>query len=113
MPFLSDNRTLAAGAVVANVLDGKFNRVLQENSKVTVAQVCDGDVASTIIIGRELLMDDQLTLIESVAGGSPRNPEDIIAQSVGRAGEEVIVKVRNTDAANAQTVKTNVYIEPL
>jgi len=113
MPFLSDSRTLAAGVVVANVLDGKFNRVLQSPSKVTVAQVCDGDVASTIIVGRELLMDDQLTLIESAAGASPRNPEDIIAQTVGNTGEEVIIKVRNTDAAAAQTVKTNVYIEPI
>ena len=113
MPFLSDNRSLAASEVVANALDGKFNRVLQEPSKVTVAQVCDGDVATTIIVGRELLMDDQDTLIESAAGASPRNPEDILAQTIGRAGEEIIVKVRNTDTVNAQTVKTNVYIEPI
>lgn len=113
MPFLSDNRSLAASEVVANVLDGKFNRVLQENSKVTVAQVSDGDVFSTIIVGRELLQDDQECLIESAAGASPRNPEDITAQTIGRVGEEIIIKVRNSDTVNAQTIKTNVYIEPI
>lgn len=111
MPFLSDRRTLAAGAVVANILDGKFNRVLQENSKVTVAQTSDGDVFGTIIVGRELLMDDQE--IPNTAAATPRNPEDILAQTVGRAGEEVILKVRNADAVNPQIVVTHVYIEPL
>lgn len=113
MPILTDVRTLAAGAVVANILEGKFNRVLQEPSKVSVAQVCDADVAATIIVGRELLMDDQLTLIQSAAGASPRNPEDIIVQTVGRVGEEVIIKVRNVDTVNPQVVRTNVYIEPI
>lgn len=110
MPFLSDERTLTPGLVVDNVLEGKFNRVLQEASKVTIAMTSDGDVFATVIVGRELLMDDQLIPATS---NPPRNPEDILAQTVGRPGEEVIVKVRNADAANPQVVSTNVYIEPI
>jgi len=113
MPILTDSRALAAAETVENILEGKYNRVLQENSKVSVAQVCDADVSSTVIVGRELLMDDQLTLIESVAGGSPRNPEDILVQTVGTAGEEVIIKVRNRDTVGGQNVRTTVYIEPI
>lgn len=110
MPFLSDVRTVAIGGVVANVLEGKFNRVLQENSKVTVAMTAElVDGFGTIVVGRELLMDDQ-ELPNTNAG--PRNPEDILAQTVGRAGEEIIVKLRNANALT-NDVRTNVYIEPI
>jgi len=110
MPFLSDNQSVATTVVVANVLAGKFNRVLQENSKVTVAMT--GSVVSgfaTVIVGRELLIDGQ-EIPDTAA--SPRNPEDIIAQTVGRAGEEVIIGIRNANAG-ANVIRTHVYIEPI
>ncbi len=110
MPFLSDNRSVATTVVVNNVLEGKFNRVLQEASKVTIAMT--GSVISgfaNVVVGRELLIDGQ-EIPDTAA--SPRNPEDIIAQTVGRAGEEVIVGVRNGNAA-ANVIRTHVYIEPI
>ncbi len=110
MPYLSDFRDLATTVVVANVLEGKFNRVLQENSKVSVAMTAE--LASqfvTVIVGRELLVDGQEL---PNTNASPRNPEDILAQTVGRAGEEVIISVRNGNAL-ANEVHTAVYIEPI
>jgi hypothetical protein len=110
MPFLSDNQTVATTVVIANVLAGKFNRTLQENSKVTVAMTAS--VVSgfaTVIVGRELLIDAQ-EIPDTAA--SPRNPEDILAQTVGRAGEEVIIGVRNANAGN-NVIRTHVYIEPI
>lgn len=110
MPFLSDNRSVATTVVVANVLAEKFNRVLQENSKVTVAMT--GSVVSgfaTVIVGRELLVDAQ-EIPDTAA--SPRNPEDILSQTVGRAGEEVIIGIRNANAG-ANVIRTHVYIEPI
>lgn len=110
MPYLSDFRDLATTVVVANVLDGKFNRVLQENSKVSIAMTAELDSQfATVIVGRELLVDAQELPNTNAA---PRNPEDIIAQTVGRAGEEVIIGVRNGNAANNE-VHTAVYIEPI
>ncbi len=110
MPFLSDFQDLATTVVVANVLAGKFNRVLQENSKVTIAMTAELDDAfATVIVGRELLVDGQMI---PPTAASPRNPEDIIAQTVGRAGEEVIIGIRNANAANVE-FRTHVYIEPI
>ncbi len=110
MPYLSDFRDLGIAGIVANVLDGKFNRVLQENSKVTVAMTAElVSQFVTVIVGRELLVDAQEI---PATNASPRNPEDIIAQTVGRAGEEVIIGVRNGNAA-ANEVHTAVFIEPL
>ncbi len=110
MPFLSDNQDVLTTVVVDNVLDGKFNRVLQENSKVTIAMTASlVDGFGTIVVGRELLMDGQE--IPDTAG-TPRNPEDIVAQTVGRVGEEIIVKIRNANALT-NTLRTHVYIEPI
>ncbi len=110
MPFLSDFRDLAIAGIADNVLDGKFNRVLQEASKVTVAMTAElASQFGTVIVGRELLMDGQQI---PFTNAPPRNPEDILAQTVGRAGEEVIIKVRNGNAA-ANEVSTSVWIEPI
>ncbi len=110
MPYLSDFQDIGIAGIVNNVLDGKFNRVLQENSKVSVAMTAELDSQFvTVIVGRELLVDGQEIPNTNAA---PRNPEDIIAQTVGRAGEEVIIGVRNGNAA-ANEVHTAVYIEPI
>lgn len=110
MPFLSDNQTVLTTVVIANILTGKFNRVLQENSKVTVAMTAEIALGfATVIVGRELLVDGQEL---PVTNASPRNPEDIIAQTVGRAGEEIIIGVRNGAIAD-NDLRTHVYIEPI
>ncbi len=110
MPYLSDFQDLATTVVINNVLEGKFNRVLQEPSKVTVAMTSELDsMFANVVVGRELLVDGQAI---PVTNASPRNPEDIISQTVGRAGEEIIIGVRNGNALNNE-VRTNVYIEPI
>ncbi len=110
MPYLSDFQDLATTVVVDNVLEGKFNRVLQEASKVSVAMTSElASQFGTVIVGRELLLDGQAV---PATNAPPRNPEDIIAQTVGRAGEEIIVKVRNGNALNNE-VSTAVFIEPI
>ncbi len=110
MPYLSDARDLATTIVVANLMDGKFNRVLQEASKVSVAMTSElATMFATVIVGRELLVDAQEL---PATNAPPRNPEDIIAQTVGRAGEEIIISVRNANALNNE-VNTAVFIEPI
>ncbi len=110
MPFLSDFRDLAIAGIADNVLEGKYNRVLQEDSKVSVGMTAElPSQFGTIIVGRELLMDGQQI---PPTGNPVRNPEDIIAQTVARAGDEIIIKVRNGNAA-ANEVSTSVWIEPI
>jgi len=110
MPYLSDNQLLATGVVVDNILEGKFGRVLQENSKVTVAitaTVVTG--IATVLVGNEVLVDGQE--VPNTAA-FPRNPEDILAQTVGAVGDEVIIRLRNGNAGN-NTFTTSVFIEPI
>ncbi len=110
MPYLSDFQDLATTVVVNNVLEGKFNRVLQEASKVTIAMTSELDsMFANVVVGRELLIDGQQI---PNTNATPRNPEDILTQTVGRPGEEIIIGVRNANAA-ANEVRTAVYIEPI
>lgn len=110
MPYLSDFQDVGIAGVIDNVLEGKYNRVLNEASKVTIAITSELDSQFvTVVVGRELLIDGQAA---PATNASPRNPEDILAQTVGRAGEEIIIKVRNGNAA-ANEVHTAVWIEPI
>ncbi len=110
MPFLSSNESPLTTVVTNNILEGKFNRVLQEASKVTVAMTASLVSAfATVIVGRELLVDGQ-EIPDTAA--TPRNPEDILAQTVGRAGEEIIIGTRNGNAAT-NNIRAHVYIEPI
>lgn len=108
--FLSDRTDVLTAAVVDNVLANKFGRVLVEPSKISVAMTGSIiDAFATIIIGSEILIDGQE--IGNTAA-APRNPEDVLVQGFGEKGDEVIVKVRNANAAT-NTVRTAVFIEPV
>ncbi len=110
MPFLSDRRSVATTVEVANVLQGKFGRVLQENSKVTVAMTTSlDDGFATVLVGNEVLIDGQ-ELPDTAA--AVRNPEDIVAQTVAAVGDEVIVRIRNANAL-ANVFRTHVWIDPI
>ncbi len=110
MPFLSDRQDVATTVEVANVLQGKFGRVLQENSKVTVAMTTQLDSGfATILVGNEVLMDGQELPNTNAA---PRNPEDILAQTVAAVGDEVIIRIRNGNALSS-IFRTHVWIDPI
>lgn len=110
MPFLSDVRTILTTIVVANALEGKFGRVLQENSKVSVAITSSlVSLFATVLVGNEVLIEDQEVPDTAAA---PRNPEDVLVQTVGQLGDEVIVKLRNQNAATV-TSRVSVFLEPI
>lgn len=106
--ILTDVQTVGIGATVNNVLTGKFGRVLQEPSKVTVAITAQLVTAfATVIVGREILMDGQEL---DATNAAPRNPEDVLVQTFGERGDEIIVKVRNANAAT-NIVRSKVFTE--
>ncbi len=110
MPFLSDRRAVATTVEVPNILEGKFGRVLQENSKVTVAMTTSLDSGfATVLVGTEVLIDGQELPDTNAA---VRNPEDIVAQTVAAVGDEVIIRIRNANALS-NTFRTHVWIDPI
>ncbi len=110
MPYLSDNQTVGIGAVVANVLVGKFGRVLGENSKVSIAVTAQlVSLFVTVLVGSDIIIEDQEV---PATNAPPRNPEDILVQTVGQLGDEIIVKLRNANAATNDS-RVSVFLEPI
>jgi hypothetical protein len=108
--FLSDKRSVAVGGTVDNILTGKFSEFLQEDSKISVAMTSSVDqLYASVIIGNELLIDGQE--INDTAA-APKNPDDVLVQGFGVKGDRVIIKLRNDNAA-INTVRSNIYVEPV
>lgn len=111
MPVMTDRRSVALNATVDNVLTGKIDEFLRENSVVTLYAVAEAvGVNVSLIIGNEVVFDDQEITTRAV-GASIIVPDDFIVQGGGLAGDRMIVRLRNTTGA-AIVVRTRLETTP-
>lgn len=107
MPTMTDVRSVAANTTIANVLQGKTNEFLPANSLVRVGVNASAvGLFSSVLIQEKVILEDQEV---SSQNRIPIDPDDIILEEIGLAGDRIIVKVRNSTgvAITAQTlVKT-------
>lgn len=96
MPTMTDVRSVAANATVANVMSGKTNEFLPVDSVVRVGVNASavGLFASVLIQEKVVLEDQEVSSINRM----PQDPEDIILEEVGLAGDRIIIKLRNSTA---------------
>lgn len=101
MPVIQSKVTIAAGAVVDNVLTGSQFEFLPYNAFLEFGLV--GDVAG----GSDLRLDvysGQDTLAENItpsgANRTPVYPDDFTLNDVAGAGERIKVRARNVGAGN-------------
>jgi len=110
MPIMTDVRSVAANSTVANVLSGKSNEFLSEDSQVQIGVA--GSVVGlfySVIIGNRNVVEDQEA---SSINRMPQIPQDVVVDEVGLAGERLVVKLRNS-TAGAITGFTMVRTTPL
>ena len=109
--ILTDRQSVAANTTVANVLAGKLNEFLNENSVVSLYMLAEAvGVNASLIVGNEIVVDDQEITARAV--GTPITvPDDFLAQGGGFAGDRLIVRVRNTTGA-AIVVRTRIETNP-
>ena len=112
MPLMYDNRSVAANTTVDNVLAGKKDEFLLENSVVALSAIGQAvGVRLTLIIGSEVVLDDQE--VSARAGAiAIVLPDDFVVQGAGFAGDRVILRVRNT-TAGAIIMLTRVETNPV
>ena len=99
MPTMSDVRSVAANATIANALSGKTNEFLTADSIVRLGVT--GDVAGlfcSLLIGDVVVVNDQEVGINITAGGLPQDPDEIIVDDVGQAGDRLVLTLRNSTA---------------
>lgn len=110
MPVMSDRQSVAANAVVTNVLAGKMDEFLREPSRL--ALYATGSAVGlnyTLLVGGESAQDDQEV---SAANRFPVVPDDFVAEAGGIPGDRVLVRVRNT-TAGAIVAFTRLEVNPL
>ena len=110
MPLMTDVQTVAANTTTANILAGKLEEFLRMNSMCSFAIVAAAvGVFATIIVGNEVIVDDQEI---SDANRTPIVPDDVIQTGAGFAGDRLVIKLRNSTGAGI-VVKTRVEVAPL
>lgn len=109
MPTIQGQTSIGPGVSVANVLAGSVYEYLQRNAIVEFGLVDDanGDCRVTIQSGADVLLEESPV---SIAARFPIFPDDFVVEDVAAAGERLVIRVRNTDAATTSVFRWAVRI---
>ena len=109
MPVLSDVRSVAANSTVENILSGKTQEFLANDSGLRIGITGGGaGMFCTILIGDQVIVDDQET---SSATNFPIDPDDFYYEGGGLAKDRLVIKLRNS-TGGALTARTLIKITP-
>lgn len=101
MPVITDRRSVAANATVANVLSGSQYEFLPFDAVVEFGLVASAvGMNATVTSGTDILQQDQEI---SAANRLPIYPDDFVLTDVAAAGERLVVGLRNTTGAAITT----------
>src|SRR5882762_2144912 len=97
MPIVQGVTSTAAGAITPNVLTGSVYEYLPFNAQLEFGIVGDaaGEQRVTILSGSDNILEESPV---SRAARFPVYPDDFSLVDMARAGERIVVKVRNTGA---------------
>lgn len=111
MPTTRDNRSIAAGSTVLNILDGSLFENVQLNGLLTVASVADDatEVLMSILAGTETLLEESTVPLEPAAGQGPNLQDHIMLNERVARGDKLTVRLRNT-GAGAHVVRTLISV---
>ena len=107
---MTDKRTIAIGASTTNVLADKIAERLLEDSIIRLYVNSEVDlVTARLIIGDSAAVDDEEV---SDRGAAIERDKDLLSEELGLAGDKVILRYTNGNAA-AAVVRTMVALEPV
>lgn len=107
---MTDSTAVSGNTTSDNVLAGKMNEFLGENSVIRIYVTGGGsDIYASLLVGSEALIDDQLT---SPLTTFPVKPDDLLTEGAGFAGDRLTLRYRNANASS-RTVQTRIEVEPL
>ncbi len=102
MPTMTDRRTVALNATVANVLAGLIYEFLPFDAVVEFGIVAAAvGLNASVKSGTDVLQDDQEV---SAINRFPVYPDDFVLTDVAAAGERLVVGLRNTTGAGIQVI---------
>ena len=94
-------------STVQNLVEGRSGRVMDEPSRVRVYATRETvDVTLGFVFGREeILPAGSVTNISTVIGSLPSRQDDLITETFGDTGNEIIIQGVNADAAAARELR--------
>jgi len=97
MPRMSDVRTVAANAIIDNILTGKIHEFASRPSIVRLLMTASAvGMFTSFLIGGEAVVQDQ----EVGAGNRfPVDPDDFYAAFGASVGDRIVVQLRNSTGA--------------
>lgn len=117
MPTVRDERVVAAGATVANILAGSQFEFMRVPSHIAVYAARDGaGGVGTLFLDASfgnVIETDQTSVPTKGAGLGPHTNEDQLISAVASAGDRLVIRLRNTDGAGAHNSRVLIKITPL
>jgi len=97
MRTLTDRISVLANSTSTNRLAGKLGEFLERNSALRLGGVAAAvGLFITLIVGGETVIDDQEI---SGANRFPIDPDDVVGTPGGLAGDQLIMRLRNSTGA--------------
>ena len=97
-----------------SILRDQRGRTLPEASRVQIfANRATADITFNITVGSDSVVEDQGAVIAAVTGTAPNTRDDKIADTFGNAGDEIVVRAQNADAATAREARVTIFVTPI
>jgi len=116
MPSIRDERQVAIAGTVANILAGSQFEFMSVPSHIAIYSVQDGAAAGLVFLDASfgnVIEGDSMAVPTFTAGQGPNTNEHQLVSAVAAAGDRLVIRIRNTDAATASEMRTLVKITPL
>jgi hypothetical protein len=116
MPSIRDERAVAAGTNVANILAGSQFEFMAVPSHIAVYAVMDTADAGSVFLDASfgnVIEGDSMAIPLFTLTLGPNTNEHQLVSAVAAAGDRLVIRIRNTDAINAAATRTLVKITPL
>jgi len=99
---------------IQNIIEGIAGRTVPEDSFVMVAaNMGDADVSMQMTIGGEQVLPAGPVNLEAGAGVLPSVEDDNIIRTFAKAGDEMIIRGQNDDAAAAAQLRVVIIVTPI
>ena len=99
---------------VSSILRDQRGRTLPEPSRIvgyanreTIA------ISLNVLVGADDVVQDGTPRVQASLGNGPIIPDDRLFDTFGNAGDEIIVRARNTDGADAREARVTIFITPV
>ena len=113
-PYTLTNITDVALSSTVSLLVSEQGRTLPEPSRVKIyANRETVDMLFNITIGSRQVLSDAPARVNATVGDMPILPDDLVVDSFGDAGDEIVIRARNADAVAAREARVLVMVTPV